>query len=130
MLTSPKFHVLFSSINLTGLGADFYRVVKQVEDVLGAHPLVMTLPIGTEENFIGAVDLLTRKAWVWDDSGDPTKYEVQEPPADMADLIEEYREKLIETALEQDDDLLESYLDGNEPAVEDVMLVCVKAQLR
>ena len=110
---------------LDRLGADFYRVVKQVEDVLGANPLVMTLPIGTEENFCGAVDLLTRKAWVWDDSGDPTNYEVQEPPADMADLIEEYREKLIETALEQDDDLLESYLEGNEPAIEDIML-CIR----
>lgn len=106
---------------LDRLGADFYRVVKQVEDVLGANPLVMTLPIGTEDQFIGAVDLLTRKAWVWDDSGDPTQYEIQEPPADMADLIEEYREKLIETALEQDDDLLEGYLEGEEPAVEDIM---------
>ncbi|MCP4492260.1 MAG: elongation factor G [Gammaproteobacteria bacterium] len=106
---------------LDRLGADFYRVVKQVEDVLGANPVVMTLPIGTEENFIGVVDLLTRKAWVWDDSGDPTKYEIQEPAADMADLIEEYREKLIETALEQDDDLLEGYLEGEEPAIEDVM---------
>ncbi len=106
---------------LDRLGADFYRVVKQVEDVLGANPLVMTLPIGTEENFSGVVDLLTRKAWVWDDSGDPTKYEIQEPPADMADLVEEYREKLIETALEQDDDLLEGYLEGEEPAIEDVM---------
>ncbi len=106
---------------LDRLGADFYRVVKQVEDVLAANPLVMTLPIGTEENFIGVVDLLTRKAWVWDESGDPTKYEIQEPPADMADLVEEYREKLIETALEQDDDLLEGYLEGEEPAVEDVM---------
>ena len=106
---------------LDRLGADFYRVVKQVEDVLGANPLVMTLPIGTEDQFSGVVDLLTRKAWVWDDSGDPTKYEIQEPPADMADLIEEYREKLIETALEQDDDLLEGYLEGEEPALEDIM---------
>ncbi len=106
---------------LDRLGADFYRVVKQVEDVLGANPLVMTLPIGTEDQFSGVVDLLTRKAWVWDDSGDPTKYEIQEPPADMADLIEEYREKLIETALEQNDDLLESYLEGEEPAIEGIM---------
>ena len=106
---------------LDRLGADFYRVVKQVEEVLGANPLVMTLPIGTEDQFKGVVDLLTRKAWVWDESGDPTNYEIQEPPADMADLIEEYREKLIETALEQDDDLLEGYLEGKEPALEDVM---------
>jgi elongation factor G len=105
---------------LDRLGADFYRVVKQIEDVLGANPLVMTLPIGTEENFNGVVDLLTRKAWVWDDSGDPTNYEILEPPAEMADLIEEYREKLIELALEQDDDLLEMYLEGEEPALDDI----------
>ena len=105
---------------LDRLGADFYRVVQQIEDVLGANPLVMTLPIGTEENFSGIVDLLTRKAWVWDDSGDPTSYQLQDPPEDMADTIEEYREKLIETALEQDDDLLEMYLEGEEPEVSDI----------
>jgi elongation factor G len=105
---------------LDRLGADFYRVVKQVQDVLGANTLVMTLPIGTEEYFKGAVDLLTRKAWVWDDSGDPTQYEIVDPPAEMADQIEEYREKLIETALEQDDDLLEMYLEGEEPDLEGI----------
>jgi len=105
---------------LDRLGADFYRVVKQVEDVLGANALVMTLPIGTEDDFKGVVDLLTRKAWVWDESGDPTKYEITEPPAEMADQIEEYREKLIETAVEQDDDLLELYLEGEEPKLEDI----------
>ena len=105
---------------LDRLGADFYRVVKQVEKVLDANPLVMVLPIGVEDDFCGAVDLLTRKAWIWDDSGDPAAYEITEPPADMADLIEEWREKLIETAVEQDDDLLEQYLDGNEPSVEDI----------
>ncbi|MDH3387458.1 MAG: elongation factor G [Gammaproteobacteria bacterium] len=105
---------------LDRLGADFYRVIKQVEDVLGAHPLVMTLPIGTEENFVGVVDLLTRKAWVWDESGDPTNYRIQDPPADMADRIEEYREKLIETALEQDDELLMMYLEGEEPELDQI----------
>ena len=105
---------------LDRLGADFYRVVKQVEEVLGANPLVMTLPIGTEDNFVGVVDLLTRKAWVWDDSGDPTQYKIQEPPEDMADLIEEYREKLIETALEQDDELLMMYLEGEEPEIDEI----------
>jgi elongation factor G len=105
---------------LDRLGADFYRVVQQVKDVLDANPLVMVLPIGVEDDFKGVVDLLTRKAWVWDDSGDPAAYEIQEPPADMADLIEEWREKLIETAVEQDDELLEQYLDGNEPSIEDI----------
>ena len=103
---------------LDRMGADFYRVVKQVEDVLGANPLVMVLPIGIEENFTGVVDLLTRKAWVWDDSGDPMNYEIVDPPADMADAIEEWREKLIETAVEQDDDVMEAYLEGNEPDID------------
>ena len=103
---------------LDRMGADFYRVTKQVEEVLGAVPLVMTLPIGIEDNFSGVVDLLTRKAWIWDDSGDPMKYEVVDPPADMADKVEEYREKLIETAVEQDDDAMEKYLEGEEPDME------------
>ncbi len=105
---------------LDRMGADFYRVVKQVEDVLDAKPLVMVLPIGIEDDFKGVVDLLTRKAWVWDDSGLPENYELQDVPADMADAVEEWREKLIETAVEQDDDLLEQYLEGNEPSIEDI----------
>jgi elongation factor G len=102
------------------MGADFYRVVKQVEDVLAASPLVMVLPIGIEDDFVGVCDLLTRKAWIWDDSGDPENYDVIDIPENMNDKVEEYREKLIETALEQDDDLLEAYLDGNEPSIEDI----------
>ncbi len=105
---------------LDRVGADFYRVVKQIEDVLGANPLVMTLPIGIEDQFSGIVDLLTRKAWVWDDSGDPMNYNVIDPPADMADRIEQYREKIIETAIEQDDDIMEAYLDGHEPDIDTV----------
>ncbi len=100
------------------LGADFYRVVGQVEKVLGANSLVMTLPIGAEDDFIGVVDILTRKAWIWDDSGDPLKYHIEDVPADMKEAVEEWREKLIETAVEQDDDLMETYLEGEEPSLE------------
>ncbi|NEO18709.1 MULTISPECIES: elongation factor G [unclassified Moorena] len=103
---------------LDRLGADFYRVVKQVEDVLGAKPLVMVLPIGTENDFVGLVDLLTRKAWVWDESGDPMNYEIQDVPADMVDDVETYREQLIELAVEQDDEVMEQYLEGEEPDIE------------
>ena len=99
-------------------GADFYRVVKQVKDVLGANPLVMTLPIGIEDQFTGVVDLLTRKAWVWDDSGDPLNYTEQDVPADMVDAVETYREQLIELAIEQDDEVMGKYLDGEEPEIE------------
>ncbi|MDD9892584.1 MAG: elongation factor G [Gammaproteobacteria bacterium] len=105
---------------LDRLGADFFRVVKQVEDVLGANPLVMVLPIGREDDFTGVVDLLTRKAWVWDGSGDPMKYEILDVPADMEADVEEWREKLIETAIEQDDDLMEAYLEGEEPSIDDI----------
>ncbi|MEM9025782.1 MAG: elongation factor G [Verrucomicrobiota bacterium] len=105
---------------LDRIGADFYRVVKQVEDVLGANPLVMVLPIGRESELKGVVDLLTRKAWIWDDSGDPLAYEVQDVPADMVDDVEEWREKLIETAVEADDDVMEAYLEGEEPDLETI----------
>ncbi len=110
---------------LDRLGADFYSVIKQVEDVLGAHPLVMVLPIGIEDDFTGVVDLLTRKAWVWDNSGDPTNYEIQDVPADMVDLVEEWREKLIETAVEQNDEAMEKYLDGEEPDM-DTIKACIR----
>ena len=105
---------------LDRMGADFLRVVGQVKSVLGANPLVMCLPIGIEEDFIGLVDLLERKAYVWDDSGLPENYEVVEIPADMVDKVEEYREQMIETALEQDDDLLMAYMEGEEPSIDDV----------
>lgn len=114
---------------LDRLGADFYRVVNQVEDVLGANPLVMTLPIGTEDDFVGVVELMTRKAWVWDSSGDPFKYEIQDVPADMVDKVEEYREKLIETAVEQDDDVMERYLEGEEPTEEELK-ACIRKGTR
>ena len=81
----------------------------------------MVLPIGIEDDFTGIVDLLTRKAWVWDPSGELEDYEIRDVPEDMQSLVEEWREKLIETAVEQDDDLLEHYIEGNEPSVDDLM---------
>ncbi|WP_030000850.1 elongation factor G, partial [Vibrio parahaemolyticus] len=106
---------------LDRMGADFYKVVDQVQNVLGATPLVMTLPIGIEEDFVGVVDVLSQQAYVWDESGQPENYEVQEIPADMVDKAAEYREMLIETALEQDEDLMMAYLEeGEEPSVEDI----------
>ena len=105
---------------LDRVGADFMRVVKQIEEVLGANPLVMVLPIGIEDGFRGVVDLLTRKAWIWSSSEDPEAYEITDIPDDMTDLVEKWREKLVETALEQDDDLLERYLEGDEPSIDDI----------
>lgn len=105
---------------LDRMGADFYRVVDQVENVLAARPLVMTLPIGIEDEFTGVVDVLNQQAWVWDDSGLPENYEITEIPDELKDKAAEYREALIETAVEQDDDLMEKYLEGEEPSIEDL----------
>ncbi|MEK9648375.1 MAG: elongation factor G [Gammaproteobacteria bacterium] len=105
---------------LDRVGADFLKVVDQVENVLGANPLVMVLPIGREDDFVGVVDLLTRQAHTWPDPGNPEKFEIGDVPADMVDQVEEWREKLIETAVEQDDDVMEAYLEGEEPSMEDI----------
>ncbi|CAH0525027.1 elongation factor G [Vibrio hippocampi] len=105
---------------LDRMGADFFNVVGQVKKVLAANPLVMVLPIGREDDFVGVVDLLSKKAYVWDDSGLPENYEIQDIPADMMDDVEQYREELIETAVEQDDDLMEAYMEGEEPSIEDI----------
>jgi elongation factor G len=110
---------------LDRLGADFYRVVKQVKTILGAKALVMVLPIGTEGNFSGVVDLLTRKAHVWDESGLPENFEIQDIPADMLDLVEKYRAELVETVIEQDDDVMEKYLEGIQPDV-DTLKRCIR----
>lgn len=115
---------------LDRMGADFYKVVDQVQNVLGATPLVMTLPIGIEEDFVGVVDVLSQKAYVWDESGQPENYEVQDIPADMVDKAAEYREMLIETALEQDEDLMMAYLEeGEEPSLEDIQR-CIRKGTR
>jgi elongation factor G len=101
-------------------GGDFYKVVAQVEKILGAKPLVMVLPIGIEDDFLGVVDLISRKAWTWDNSGDPLSYTISDVPADMKEKVESYREQLIETAVEQDDAVMERYLEGTEPTPEEL----------
>ncbi len=105
---------------LDRLGANFYRVVDQVRDVLGANPLVMTLPIGEEDNFTGIVDVLEEQAWIWDDSGDPEAYQITDVPEDLKDKTSEYRDAMIETVVEQDDDIMEAYLEGDEPSIDDI----------
>jgi len=114
---------------LDRIGADFLRVTAQVEKVLGAKPLIMTLPIGREDTFTGVVDLLTRKAYVWDATGLPENYEITDIPADMVDDVEKYRSELVETALEMDDDLLMAYMEGEEASNEEIMRCIRKGTL-
>ena len=105
---------------LDRVGADFLRVTEQVKKVLGANPLIMTLPIGREDEFKGVVDLLSNQAYIWDETGQPENYSVTDVPADMVDDVAMYREQLIESAVEMDDDLMMAYMEGEEPSIDDI----------
>jgi elongation factor G len=107
------------------LGADFYFTVDTIINRLGAEPLVIQLPIGAENDFVGIIDLVEMHAKVWpgDAKGDVTmgaQYEVQEIPADLKDKADEYRAKLIERVAESDDALLEKYFGGEELTKEEI----------
>jgi len=94
-------------------GADFYAVIQQIEEKLAARPLAIQLPIGEGESFRGVVDLIEQKAYIWDDDDDSlgSKYQISDIPEDMKDEVYEYREKLIETVIEGDDQMLEQFLE-------------------
>ena len=96
-------------------GADFYKCLQDIIDRLGAKPVAIQLPIGSENNFKGLIDLVRMKAVVWKDEALGAKYEDEEIPADMVEKAKEYREKMLEAAVELDDDVLAAYLDGKEP---------------
>jgi len=96
-------------------GADFYYCVQSIIDRLGATPLVLTLPIGAEDQLKGVVDLVKNRAIVWKDESLGAEFTYEEIPADLADKAASYREKLIETAVEQDDDVMMAYLEGEMP---------------
>ncbi|GGH60567.1 elongation factor G [Rothia aerolata] len=107
------------------LGADFYFTVDTIVKRLGAKPLVMQLPIGAENDFIGVVDLLTMQAYVWpgDAKGDVTmgaSYEIQEIPADLQEKAEQYRAELVENVAEASEELMEKYLEEGELSLEEI----------
>ncbi len=105
---------------LDRVGADFFSVVDQVRNVLAANPLVMTLPIGREDEFTGVVDVLTKQAYIWDDTGLPENFSVTDVPADMIADVDSYHEQLVEAAVEMDDDVMMAYMEGETPSIEDV----------
>jgi elongation factor G len=96
-------------------GADFYKCLQDIIDRLGAKPVAIQLPIGSENNFKGLIDLVRMKAVVWKDEALGAKYEDEEIPADLVEKSKEYREKMVEAAVELDDDAMAAYLDGTEP---------------
>jgi elongation factor G len=96
-------------------GADFFQCLKDIVDRLGAKPIAIQLPIGAESNFKGLIDLVRMKGVVWEEETLGAKYHDIDIPADMLDLAKEYREKMIEAAVELDDDALTAFLEGKEP---------------
>src|SRR3954463_12431931 len=96
-------------------GADFYKCLQDIIDRLGAKPVAIQLPIGAENDFVGMVDLVIMKAYIWNNEALGAKYETVDIPADMVEKAKEYREKMLEAAVELDDDALAAYLDGKEP---------------
>lgn len=100
------------------IGANFFRCVDMIVDRLGATPLVTHLPIGSEAEFLGVVDLLKMKAVVWRDETMGADYTEEEIPADLKDKADEYRAKLVDAAVEMDDAAMEAYLEGKEPDLE------------
>ena len=109
------------------IGADFYRCVDEIKTKVGGRPVCIQLPIGSESNFKGIIDLLRMKAVVWEDEGLGAKYHDEEIPADLLEKANEYRHTLLEAAVELDDDVMTAYLDGVEPDFETLQRLIRKA---
>ena len=107
-------------------GANFFEVVRQVKDVLGANPCPIQIPIGAEETFKGVVDLVTMKAILWHDETMGAEYSVEEIPADLKDEAEEWRDKMLEVLAECDDALMEKYFDDPATITEDEIRVAIR----
>lgn len=107
------------------MGADFYRCVDMIVDRLGAVPLVTQLPVGAEADYAGHVDLIKMKAAIWSGEELGAQFDYVDIPAELADKAAEYRMRLVETAVEQDDDAMEAYLEGNEPD-EETLIKCIR----
>ena len=102
------------------IGADFFRCVEMIKDRLGSIPLIMQLPIGSESNYEGLIDLVIMKEVIWKEESLGAEFEYKDIRDDLKEQAEKYRSELIESAVEQDDDVMEQYLDGNEPDTETI----------
>ncbi|MBQ7444141.1 MAG: elongation factor G [Bacteroidaceae bacterium] len=108
-------------------GADFFEVVRQMKDVLGANPVPVVIPIGAEETFKGVVDLIKMKAILWHDETMGAEYSVEEIPADLQDEAEEWRNKMLETVAEYNDELMEKFFDDPSTITEEEILTALRA---
>ena len=107
-------------------GANYYEVIRQMKEVLGAHPCAIQIPIGAEENFKGIVDLIQMKAIYWHDESMGAEYSVEDIPADMQAEAEEWRDKMLEALAECDDALMEKYFDDPSTITEDEIKVALR----
>ena len=106
--------IIFSN-KMDKTGADFYMCLDDIKDKLGARAIPLQLPIGAENDFRGMVDLITMRAYVWDGDGKDANFSEQDIPADLVEKATQFRSEMIEAAVEMDDDVMASYLDGAEP---------------
>jgi len=111
------------------VGAEFHRTVEMIIDRLGATPLVVQLPIGVEADFKGVIDLVEMRALVWHTEGKGDDYDVEEIPATHAEAAREWRDRLLETVAEVDDDMMELYLEGTEPTTEQLVAAIRRATI-
>ncbi len=107
-------------------GADFFEVMRQMKEILGANPVPVMIPIGAEENFKGIVDLIQMKAIFWHDETMGAEYSVEDIPANLVDEAEEYRAKLVEAAAEYDDALMEKFFDDPSSITEEELIAAVR----
>ena len=107
-------------------GADFFEVVRQMKDILGATPCPVAIPIGAEENFKGVVDLIKMKAILWHDETMGAEYDVEEIPAELKDEAEEWRGKMIELAAEQDETLMEKYFEDPNSLTDEEIIAAIR----
>ena len=101
-------------------GANFFMTVDMIKERLGSYPLITQLPVGLESNLKGVVDLVSNKAIIWHDESLGAKFDIVEVPQDLAEQTKEYRSKLIENVVEEDDSIMEEYLEGKEPSIEQI----------
>jgi elongation factor G len=128
---AEKYHVprMIFCNKMDKIGADFYRCLEMIKSRLGAVAVAMQLPIGAESDFKGVIDLIEMKAYVWHDEALGAAWDVVEIPADLQAKAEEYREKLIETAVEMDDDAMNAYLEGNIPSNDELRALIRKGTI-
>ncbi|HIQ31588.1 MAG TPA: elongation factor G [Aquifex aeolicus] len=114
---------------LDRLGADFYRVFKEIEEKLSIKPVAVQVPVGAEDGFEGVVDLMEMKSVIWLEETLGAKYEIRDIPPEYVQRAQEWREKMVETIVETDDELMERYLEGAEISVQDLRRALRKATI-